>query len=181
MFTSRFRIFFYGTTWLSTSTGLALVYFMLKPADFFPLLRQVLLKTHVAAVVAWLFLCGMLFSIHVLPQLAAKLRQGLRTGVTLIALVAAMTLSGFALQVIPWPQVLETARWVHFYLSVLFVLLLVVHLLLVRPELKTWVVALAVSSLLVLLPLMTLKQVDVFPDEIQLTPRTDTLPEKKTP
>ncbi|MFZ5629959.1 MAG: hypothetical protein ACOY5B_12575 [Spirochaetota bacterium] len=181
MFTSRFRVFFYGTTWLSTATGLALVYFMLQPADFFPTLRQALLKTHVAGVVAWLFLCGMLFSIHVIPQLVARMRQGLRTGVLLIGLVAAMTLSGFALQVIPWPPVLETARWIHFYLSVLFVLLLIIHLLLVRPELKTWVIAIAVISLLALLPLMSLKQTEAFPDEIQLTPRSGVLPEKKTP
>lgn len=179
MFTSRFRIFFYGTTWLSAATGLALGYFMLQPADFFPLLRQVLLKTHVAAVVVWLFLCGMLFSIHVIPQLVAQIRQGFYSGILLIGLVAAMTLSGFALQVLPWPQVLDTARWIHFCLSVLFVLQLVVHLLLVRPELKTRVIAVAIAGLLVLIPLFGLRQGEIYPDEIQLKPK-DTLPEKKS-
>ena len=96
MFTQRFRLFFYSSGYLALYTGFLLIFFMARPADFYPTLRHLLLKSHIVTVVLWLFTCGMLFSIHVIPQLQARIQEGRKTGIVLIGLIALMSFSGFA-------------------------------------------------------------------------------------
>lgn len=174
MFTTRFRTAFYSSGCLGFYTGFLLGFLMMHPADFYPLLRQTLLKLHIASVAVWLFTCGMLFSIHVIPQLQAGITQGRRTGILLIALIASMTLSGYALQVLPWAGILDTTRWLHVATGTGFVALLVVHLLLTKTELRTWIIMSLVTSILLFLPLLFLEKPDTFPDEIKLVPQTET-------
>lgn len=181
MFTSRFRLFFYSTLSIATYTGFVLTVFMVKPADFFPLWRQAILKIHIASVVLWLFTCGMLFSMHVFPQLQAKIQQGRRTGLWLVGLIIAMTASGFALQIFALPSVVIPVRWLHTGSGTAFVLVLVFHLLLIRAEIRAWVIGTAAVVLLLVLPYLFLEAKESYPDEFSLTPQGNLPAEKKTP
>ncbi len=180
MFTQRFRIFFYSTGYVALYTGFLLIFFLAKPADFFPVWRHLLLKSHIVSVVLWLFSCGMLFSIHVIPQLQARIVAGKRSGIWLIVLLATMSLSGYAIQVMPGAKSLDISRWLHVFSGAAFTMLLISHLLLIKAAVKGWLVAALVLSLAMAAPFVLLKQVDIVPDEIQLTPKTDITPQKKS-
>lgn len=180
MFTTRFRWSFYSTAYVASYTGFLLIFFMTKPTDFFPKLRHMLLKTHIVSVMLWLFTCGMLFSIHVFPQLQARVKEGRRSGISLVFLVIAMTLSGYALQVLPWQNLLASTRWLHVITGSAFVLLLIGHLLLIKAEIRKWLVAAVGAGILLALPFFTLQQNETFPDEIRLTPQSDA-GQKKNP
>lgn len=180
MFTSRFRWSFYSTAYVAFYTGFLLVFFMTKPADFYPNLRHLLVKTHIVSVMLWLFTCGMLFSIHVFPQLQAGIKEGRRSGITLVVLVVAMTLSGYALQILPWQNLLGGTRWLHVVTGSAFALLLIGHLLLIKAEIRKWLIAAVTAGILLSLPFFTLQQKEAFPDEIRLTPQSDA-GQKKNP
>ena len=181
MFTQRFRLFFYSTGYVALYTGFLLIFFLTKPADFFPVWRHVLLKSHIVSVVLWLFSCGMLFSIHVISQLQARIETGKKSGIWLIVLLALMSLSGYAIQVMPGAKSLDVARWLHVFSGSGFTVLLVSHLLLIKASVRIWLLGALVLSLALAAPFALLKQTDTIPDEIQLTPKTDIDPQKKSP
>lgn len=179
MFTQRFRLFFYSTGYLALYTGFLLIFFMGKPADYFPTWRHMLLKSHIVAVVLWLFSCGMLFSIHVVPQLQARITAGRRSGIWLIVLLIVMSLSGYALQVVPSARALDLSRWLHIFSGAAFTLLLLSHLLLIKASVRLWLAATIFLSLVLTTPFWFLRQTDGLPDEIQLTPLSAPETQKK--
>lgn len=184
MFTQRFRLFFYSSGYLALYTGFLLIFFMARPADFYPTLRHLLLKSHIVTVVLWLFTCGMLFSIHVIPQLQARIQEGRKTGIVLIGLIALMSFSGFALQIVSSAAAMDYARWLHIITGAAFTALLLIHLVLIKASFRIWIATVLVASLLLAIPFYLLKPKDNFPDEIRLTPGAGTeLPgaQKKTP
>ncbi|MBS0617228.1 MAG: hypothetical protein JSR44_03525, partial [Spirochaetes bacterium] len=60
----KFRALFFVFSYLSIYSGIVLTCFRERPADLLPALRQITLKTHIVAVAIWLFLFGMLFTVH---------------------------------------------------------------------------------------------------------------------
>jgi hypothetical protein len=177
-----FRIFFYATAYPALYTGFLLIAFLGKPADLYPVLRQVLLKIHILTVVLWVFSCGMLFNMHVIPQLQAGIRAGRRTGILLVVVLILMVASGFIIQIFPSQAGLYLIRWSHTLAGIAFSLLFVFHLALIRAGFRKWIIATLAVSALVSLPLMLLKAPEpVLPDEINLTPQDQTSGQKKSP
>lgn len=169
-FSPRFRVWFYAASYLSAYSGFLLMFFFGKSADFFPLWKQVLVKTHIFAVVLWLFLCGMLFSVHVFPQLRLKITKGKKSGLGLIALLVAMTFTGYGIQILPTPLGIDLSRYGHIVTGVAFSFLFVAHLALVRPRLRLALASATILSLLIAAPFFFLKSESQFPDEIKLAP-----------
>jgi hypothetical protein len=169
-FSPNFRFFFYLTGYLSAYTGFLLLFFFRKSADFYPSWKQALLKTHIFSVVAWLFLCGMLFSIHVIPQLRARIRVGRKSGIALIVLLMLMSVTGYGIQVMPTGVGIDLSRYGHLFSGIGFTVLFGAHLILVRPRLRTALASATLVSLLVALPFFFLKTELTLPDEIKLNP-----------
>ena len=170
MMSSKLRFLFYATGYLSAYTGFLLLFFFRKPADFYPLWKQCLLKTHIAGVACWLFTCGMLFSVHVFPQLKAGITAGRKSGLALIALLLLMSLSGYAIQILPSQAGIDFVRIAHFLAGAAFTATFIGHLVLVRPRLRVALASATLVSCLVAAPFFFLKNQNDFPDEIQLKP-----------
>lgn len=170
--TQKFRTAFYVTGYLAAYSGFLLLFYSGHNADFYPNAKQLILKTHIASVVPWLFTCGMLFSIHVIPQLQSGITQGRKTGIWLVVLLIAMSISGYAIQLLPTAMGISTARLAHIVLGSGFSLLFAGHLYLIRPTLRVAVSAVTGISLLMALPFFLLKAAPDMPDEIQLKPVT---------
>lgn len=169
-FTPNFRFFFYLTAYFSAYSGFLLLFFFRKPPDFYPAWKQAILKTHIFSVATWLFLCGMLFSIHVIPQLKSRITVGRKSGIWLIVLLALMSLSGYAIQVLPTPAWIDLSRFAHLFAGIGFTALFGAHLALVRPRVRTALASATLVSLLVALPFFFLKTERTLPDEIKLNP-----------
>jgi hypothetical protein len=177
--TSRFRAAFFAVSYVSSYSGFLLLFFFQKTADFSPLWKQALVKVHIVAVCIWLFLCGMLFSVHVFPQLRAHIPNGRKSGLLLIALLVLMTFSGYGIQILPSPGTIDLSRYAHVFSGIAFCLLFIAHLALVRPRLRVALASATLLSLLVALPFFFLKSEPVFPDEIKLAPMSLDIPEPK--
>lgn len=170
-FSQSFRWSFYASGYVALYTGFLLLFFLERPADFFPVWKQLLLKVHIASVVLWLFTCGMLFSIHVIPQLKAGITKGRKTGIALIAILILMIISGYALQIISHLPSLSIMRYAHSVTGIAFTIFFAVHLFLIRTTLRTAILATLVVSLLGASPFFFLKAETSYPDEISLVPQ----------
>lgn len=168
--TQKFRWAFYSTGYLAAYSGFLLLFFVGQNAEFYPNAKQFILKSHIASVVPWLFTCGMLFSIHVIPQLQAGITQGRKSGIWLVVLLIAMSLSGYAIQILPTAWGISTARLAHIVFGSGFALLFAGHLYVIRPVLSVAVSAVTAVSLLIALPFFLFKTAPEMPDEIQLKP-----------
>lgn len=168
----KFRALFFVFSYLSIYSGIVLTCFRERPADLLPALRQITLKTHIVAVAIWLFLFGMLFTVHVIPQLVQKIRAGRRTGIGLVVLLAFMTLSGYAIQLLPDASAVRTTALLHTVLSLAFAAIFFLHLYLVRPFVRTALVLTSAAMLLLALPLFFIKPAENLPDEVKLFPLT---------
>lgn len=180
-FSGKFRFAFFAGAYLSTYSGLILLYFHEHTADFFPLLKQIILKTHIFSVAAWLFLCGMLFAVHVIPQLVQKEKDGRRSGILLIYLLAGMVATGYAIQLLPGVREIDISRHLHIILSLAFTAFFLFHVYVVKPAYRHVLTGVVVITLLLVSPMFLLRQpiTDSLPDEIQLTPATADSAKKK--
>jgi hypothetical protein len=82
---------------------------------------------HVVAAPLLVFTCGLLWSNHVVPKLQAKGSRGRLTGLTLVAQLIPMVVSGYLIQV----SVSEGWRtvwiWVHLVTSIVWLLTAITH------------------------------------------------------
>lgn len=180
-FSGKFRFAFFAGAYLSTYSGLILLYFHERTADFFPLLKQIILKVHIFSVAAWLFLCGMLFAIHVIPQLVQKEKDGRRSGILLIYLLVGMVATGYAIQLLPGVREIDISRHLHIILSLAFTAFFLFHVYVVKPAYRHALTGVVFVTLLLVSPMFLLRQpvADTLPDEIQLTPATADSAKKK--
>ncbi len=166
----RFLWVFYAAGYLSAYTGFLLLFFFRKPPDFYPLWKQLLVKSHIVGVGIWLFTFGMLFSIHVIPQLKSGMRVGRRSGIFLVVVLVLMSLTGYGIQVMPTSWGIDLSRYSHLVTGMGFTALFVMHLVLVKPRLRLALVSATAVSFMLAAPFFLLKVENVFPDEIQLKP-----------
>lgn len=179
-FSGKFRLAFFAFTYLSTYSGLVLLYFHERSADFFPALRQITLKAHIFSVAIWLFLCGMLFSIHVIPQLVQKIKDGRKSGIALVYLLVAMAITGYAIQVLPGVREIDISRHLHIIISLAFTGFFIFHVYLIKPSYRYALTAAVIVTALLVAPVFLLKQeAPTLPDEIQLTPLNGDAAKKK--
>lgn len=173
-FSGKFRFAFFSGAYLSTYSGLILLYFHERTADFFPTLKQITLKLHIFSVAGWLFLCGMLFAIHVIPQLVQKEKDGRRSGILLIYLLVGMVASGYAIQLLPGVREIDISRHLHIVMSLAFTGFFLFHVYLIKPAYRHVLAGVVVVTVLLVSPMFLLRQpqVETFPDEIKLTPAT---------
>jgi len=177
----KFRALFFVFSYLSIYSGIVLTCFRERPADLLPTLRQITLKTHIVAVAVWLFLFGMLFTVHVIPQLVQKIRSGRRTGIGLVALLACMTLSGYAIQLLPDANALRTTAFLHTVFSLAFAAIFFLHLYVVRPFVRTALVMASAAMLLLALPIFFIRPTVNLPNEVKLVPLTESTPTQNIP
>ncbi|MBS0618096.1 MAG: hypothetical protein JSR44_07905 [Spirochaetes bacterium] len=101
-----------------------------------------------------------------------KIRAGRRTGIGLVVLLAFMTLSGYAIQLLPDASAVRTTALLHTVLSLAFAAIFFLHLYLVRPFVRTALVLTSAAMLLLALPLFFIKPAENLPDEVKLFPLT---------
>jgi thiamine biosynthesis lipoprotein len=180
-FSGKFRIAFFAGAYLSTYSGLVLLYFHERTADFFPTLKQVTLKVHIFSVASWLFLCGMLFAIHVIPQLVLKEKDGRRSGIWLIYLLFSMVATGYAIQLLPGVREIDVARHLHIILSLAFTGFFLFHVYVVKPSCRRILTGVVVVTVLLISPMFLLRRdaAESFPDEIKLSPAAADSAKKK--
>lgn len=171
-FSGKFRFAFFAGAYLSTYSGLILLYFHDRTATFFPVLKQAVLKAHIFSVAAWLFLCGMLFAVHVIPQLVQKEKGGRRSGILLIYLLLGMVASGYAIQLFPGVREIDISRHLHIITSLAFTGFFLFHVYLIKPTYRYALTGAVLVTALLVAPMFLLRapQGESFPDEIQLTP-----------
>lgn len=173
-FSGKLRFAFFIGAYLSTYSGLILLYFHERAADFFPTLKQITLKLHIFSVAGWLFLCGMLFAIHVIPQLVQKEKDGRRSGILLIYLLLGMVVTGYAIQLLPGVHGIDISRHLHIILSLAFTAFFLFHVFLIKPAYRSALTGVVIVTVLLVAPVFLLRQpqAENFPDEIKLTPVT---------
>jgi hypothetical protein len=86
------------------------------------------LDVHVLGAPLLVFAVGWFFGTHVLPKLQGGGPRARRSGVVLLAIAAAMTVSGYLLQTVADDTVRVATAWVHGVTGTLFAALLVGHL-----------------------------------------------------
>ncbi|MBK8794661.1 MAG: hypothetical protein IPN59_16440 [Holophaga sp.] len=87
---------------------------------------------HVLAGPVLLFLLGMTLKGHAFPAVSVGKTKGRKAGLGLIAILAPMVLSGYALQVCVDPRWRTAFAWIHGPLALLFLLAYFAHLFTTR-------------------------------------------------
>jgi len=133
---SRWEALGFAMTSLAVSvTGL--VYFWMKyflrNDDPFALVnhpwQQTFLKLHILSAPALILIVGILFKSHFLQKYRLKEKGNRLTGMALMSSFPAMVLSGYALQVVVEPFVLEIAIVLHLGTGAIFSAACVAHLI----------------------------------------------------
>jgi hypothetical protein len=91
--------------------------------------QNLLLHGHVLAAPVLVFALGLLVRGHVLPALRSGARAGRWTGLLAVAVLAPMTLSGYAIQICVDPGWRLALAWIHGPFSLLFLAAYGAHLL----------------------------------------------------
>jgi len=133
------RILLWGSALLLGSSGLAYAYmrYLMRGDDPFSAYNHPaqpwVLDLHLLLAPLLVFGVGWFWGNHVMPKLRRGGRPGRRTGILLLSLVGAMTLSGYLLQTITSEGWRVACAWTHGVTGVLFLGILVGHLL-IQPE-----------------------------------------------
>jgi hypothetical protein len=115
-----------------TGTLFAVMKYFMKSDDEFAVVNHPLqphmLAAHVVAAPVLLFILGWTFSNHMLPKLRFGDGRKRGTGLTMLYLIAPMTLSAYLLQIATNDTLRQTMAAAHWVTSAVFVIGYVVHL-----------------------------------------------------
>jgi hypothetical protein len=92
------------------------------------------LKAHVLAAPFLVFAFGLVARGHALPKWKAGETTGKKSGISLLALVAPLVLSGYSVQVFTGDSLRKGTGWIHAALGAVYVLAYAAHLLKKRPD-----------------------------------------------
>jgi len=136
------RRLFHGANALVAATGLVYAWmaYLLAPPDEYAIvnhpLQPLMQHAHVAVAPPLVLMLGVLWRGHVWPRWRSRAADGRRTGLALIAMLAPMLASGYALQVSADPRWRTAWVVVHLISSALWLAVGVAHFFAVRAHAK---------------------------------------------
>ena len=137
----------WSTSALTGVTGLVYWWMeeFLEPISEFAVINHpwqpFMLKAHIVVAPLLVFAVGVIWMGHIWKHIRTSVRRARRTGLTTVALIAPMVVSGYLIQALTSPGLLTALAWIHLVGGAAYLVLLIGHKLAVGASVKVKVEA----------------------------------------